>query len=110
PGRMWRYAESSRMLRHGMEALVFSIRVPEAARSSILTTFRLKPGLTYDALHDAMKRRDCIIYAGQGEIRTYDFRVSNMGTLTPADMAGESTPSRGACRGSSGGGDQRGSP
>ena len=65
-----------------------TILVPEGARSSILTTFRLKPGLTYDALHDAMKRRDYIIYAGQGEIRTYAFRVSNMGTLTPEDMAG----------------------
>jgi aspartate aminotransferase-like enzyme len=33
-----------------------------------------------------MKRRGYIIYAGQGEIRTYAFRVSNMGTLTPKDM------------------------
>lgn len=87
-GRIARYAENCRVLRRGMQALGFSILVPEGARSSILTTFRLKPGLTYDALHDAMKRRDYIIYAGQGEIRTYAFRVSNMGTLTPEDMAG----------------------
>jgi len=33
-----------------------------------------------------MKRRGYIIYAGQGDIRTYAFRVSNMGTLTPTDM------------------------
>ncbi|MBI2158599.1 MAG: hypothetical protein HYU26_17120, partial [Candidatus Rokubacteria bacterium] len=58
------------------------------ARSSILTTLRLPAGVTYDALHDAMKRRGYIIYAGQGDLRTYAFRVSNMGTLTPADMAG----------------------
>jgi 2-aminoethylphosphonate-pyruvate transaminase len=87
-GRIARYAENCRVLRAGMAGLGFSILVPEGARSSILTTFRLKPGLTYDALHDAMKRRDYIIYAGQGEIRTYAFRVSNMGTLTPEDMAG----------------------
>jgi 2-aminoethylphosphonate-pyruvate transaminase len=87
-GRIARYAENCRVLRRGMAGLGFSILVPEGARSSILTTFRLKPGLTYDALHDAMKRRDYIIYAGQGEIRTYAFRVSNMGTLTPEDMAG----------------------
>ena len=86
--RIARYAENCRVLRRGMAALGFSILVPEGARSSILTTFRLPPGLTYDALHDAMKRRDYIIYAGQGEIRTYAFRVSNMGTLTPKDMAG----------------------
>jgi aspartate aminotransferase-like enzyme len=39
-------------------------------------------------LHDTMKRRGYIIYAGQGDIRKYAFRVSNMGTLTPIDMRG----------------------
>jgi 2-aminoethylphosphonate-pyruvate transaminase len=71
-----------------MAALGFEILVPPAARSNILTTFRLLPGLAYDAIHDAMKRRGYIIYAGQGDIRTYAFRVSNMGTLTPRDMEG----------------------
>jgi 2-aminoethylphosphonate-pyruvate transaminase len=84
--RIARYAENCRVLRRGMAALGFEILVPEGARSSILTTFRLPRGVTYDALHDAMKRRGYIIYAGQGEIRTYAFRVSNMGTLTPKDM------------------------
>ncbi|MFI5328385.1 MAG: 2-aminoethylphosphonate aminotransferase [Candidatus Rokuibacteriota bacterium] len=87
PARIARYAENCRVLRRGMAALGFDILVPEGARSSILTTFRLTPGLTYEALHDAMKRRGYIIYAGQGQIRTYAFRVSNMGTLTPEDMA-----------------------
>ena len=84
--RISRYAENARVLRDGMGALGFEILVPAAGRSSILTTFRLLPGLTYDPLHDAMKRRGYVIYAGQGDIRTYAFRVSNMGTLTPADM------------------------
>jgi 2-aminoethylphosphonate-pyruvate transaminase len=86
PARIARYAENARVLREGMRELGFEILVPEGARSNILTTFRLLPGLTYDPLHDAMKRRGYIIYAGQGDIRTYAFRVSNMGTLTPADM------------------------
>ena len=86
PGRIARYAENARVLRRGMAALGFEILVPEGARSSILTTFRLPPGLAYDPLHDAMKRRGYVIYAGQGDIRTYAFRVSNMGTLTPRDM------------------------
>ena len=86
--RIARYAENARVLRRGMAALGFEILVPEGARSSILTTFKLLPGIAYDPLHDAMKRRGYIIYAGQGDIRTYAFRVSNMGTLTPADMQG----------------------
>jgi 2-aminoethylphosphonate-pyruvate transaminase len=88
PSRIARYAENARVLRRGMADLGFDILVPESARSSILTTFRLPPGLTYDPLHDAMKRRGYVIYAGQGDIRTYAFRVSNMGTLTPRDMEG----------------------
>ena len=84
--RIARYAENARVLRRGMAALGFSILVPEGARSSILTTFRLRPGITYEPLHDAMKRRGYVIYAGQGDIRTCAFRVANMGTLTPKDM------------------------
>jgi 2-aminoethylphosphonate-pyruvate transaminase len=84
--RMARYAENCRVLRQGMAGLGFEVLVPDGARSHILTAFRLRPGLGYDALHDAMKRRGYVIYAGQGEIRTYAFRVANMGTLTPKDM------------------------
>jgi 2-aminoethylphosphonate-pyruvate transaminase len=84
--RIARFAENARVLRAGLTALGLEILVPEGARSSILTTFRLPPGVGYDALHDAMKRRGYIIYAGQGAIRSYAFRVANMGTLTPADM------------------------
>ncbi len=84
--RIARYAENARVVRRGMAGLGFEILVPEGARSNILTTFRLLPGLAYDPLHDAMKSRGYVIYAGQGDIRTYAFRVSNMGTLTPRDM------------------------
>ncbi|HSD51029.1 MAG TPA: aminotransferase class V-fold PLP-dependent enzyme, partial [Candidatus Methylomirabilis sp.] len=84
--RIKRYAENARVLREGMGRLGFTILVPEGCRSNILTTFRLLPGLKYDALHDAMKRRGYIIYAGQGDLRTYAFRISNLGTLTPKDM------------------------
>jgi 2-aminoethylphosphonate-pyruvate transaminase len=85
--RVTRYVENARVLREGMTRLGLEILTPANARSHILTTFRLPPGVTYPALHDAMKRRGYIIYAGQGEIAKYGFRVANMGTLTPADMA-----------------------
>jgi 2-aminoethylphosphonate-pyruvate transaminase len=86
--RIARYAENARVLRQGMARLGFEALGSPGGRSNILTTFRLLPGVSYDALHDAMKRRGYIIYAGQGDIRTYAFRVSNMGTLTPRDMEG----------------------
>ncbi len=86
--RIARFAENCRVLRAGLTGLGLEILVPEGARSNILTTFRLPPGVSYEALHDALKRRGYIIYAGQGAIRSYAFRVANMGTLTPADMKG----------------------
>lgn len=85
--RVARYAENARVLREGLERLGLEILVAPNGRSNILTTFRLPPGVAYDALHDALKRRGYIIYAGQGDLRTYAFRVANMGTLTPRDMA-----------------------
>lgn len=84
--RLARYADNARVLRDGMTRLGFEILVPPPVRSNILTTFRLLPGVAYDPLHDAMKRRGYVIYGGQGDIRTYAFRVSNMGTLAPRDM------------------------
>ena len=86
--RMARYAENARVLREGMGRLGFEALGTPEGRSNILTTFRLPPGVGYDALHDAMKRRGYVIYAGQGDLRTYAFRVANMGTLTPKDMEG----------------------
>src|SRR3989442_1442475 len=87
--RVARYAENARVLREGLGRLGLEILVAPEGRSNILTTFRLPSGLAYDALHDALKHRGYVIYAGQGDLRTYAFRVANMGTLTPRDMAGE---------------------
>jgi 2-aminoethylphosphonate-pyruvate transaminase len=84
--RIARYAENARVLREGMARLGFEALSTPAGRSNVLTTFRLPAGIAYETLHDAMKRRGYIIYAGQGDIRTYAFRVANMGTLTPEDM------------------------
>src|SRR5438876_2116654 len=86
--RIERYAACARVLRDGLQRLGLEILVAEPARSNTLTTFRLPAGITYDALHDAMKRRGYIIYAGQGALKSYAFRVANMGTLTPRDMEG----------------------
>lgn len=86
--RIARYADNARVLREGMADLGLKMLVEPPARSSILTTFRLPAGVAYDALHGALKRRGYIIYAGQGDLRSYAFRVSNMGTLTPDDMRG----------------------
>ncbi|HYB40559.1 MAG TPA: 2-aminoethylphosphonate--pyruvate transaminase [Candidatus Methylomirabilis sp.] len=84
--RVARYGENARVLREGMARLGLQTLTPPGAQGNVLTTFRLPAGVTYQALHDAMKQRGYVIYAGQGQIATYAFRVANMGTLTPDDM------------------------
>ena len=85
-GRLSRYAACARTLREGMEALGLRILVPAPFRSNLLTTFLLPEGVKYGPLHDAMKRRGYVIYAGQSNLRQIAFRIANLGTLTPEDM------------------------
>lgn len=85
--RFQRYRSCAATLREGALALGLEMIVEPAWRSNTLTTFRLPNGVPYDALHDAMKARGFIIYAGQGDLKRWAFRIANLGTLTPRDMA-----------------------
>jgi 2-aminoethylphosphonate-pyruvate transaminase len=57
-----------------------------AASSSILTSFTVPPHVRYEALHDSLKERGFVIYAGQGPYEGHIFRIAVMGDLQPADM------------------------
>ena len=83
--RIARYAENARPAA-GMAALGFEILVPEERPLQHPHHLPAPARAGLRPSHDAMKRRGYVIYAGQGDIRTYAFRVSNMGTLTPRDM------------------------
>jgi 2-aminoethylphosphonate-pyruvate transaminase len=85
-GRIRRYREAAEALRAGMEALGLRILVPPGRRSGSVTTFALPDGVDYTTLHDAMKRRGYVIYAGHGDLSKQAFRVANIGTLTAEDM------------------------
>jgi 2-aminoethylphosphonate-pyruvate transaminase len=86
--RCRRYREAARELREGMAEIGLQPIVPPPWRSNTLTTFPLPEGVAYDRLHDAMKRRGYVIYAGQGDLKRWAFRIANLGTLTPDDMRG----------------------
>jgi 2-aminoethylphosphonate aminotransferase len=84
--RCRRYREAAATLRRGAEALGLEMIVAPEWRSNTLTTFRLPKGVAYDPLHDAMKRRGYVIYAGQGDLKSWAFRIANLGTLAAVDM------------------------
>jgi len=58
----------------------------ERASSSILTAFAVPAHVTYDALHDGLKARGFVIYAGQGPYLGKMFRIAVMGDLTATDL------------------------
>ncbi|MDB4927852.1 MAG: 2-aminoethylphosphonate:pyruvate aminotransferase, partial [Myxococcaceae bacterium] len=57
------------------------------ASSSILTAFKVPAWTTYEALHDGLKERGFIIYAGQGPYAGKMFRIAVMGALGERDVA-----------------------
>jgi 2-aminoethylphosphonate-pyruvate transaminase len=80
--RIERYRAAAHMLREGFESLGLKCLLPPDLRSNTITSLELPGGFTYEALHDALKGRGYVIYAGQGDLAARVFRVANMGHLT----------------------------
>ena len=80
------YAALAEQVRTGLAALGIESAVPAEQSSVVLRAYRLRPGLTYETLHDALKSAGFVIYAGQGGLSGKLFRISTMGNVTAADM------------------------
>ncbi len=87
PGRVARMKRAAQQLRAGFEKLGLEFLLPGAVRSNTITSLALPRGVTYPVLHDALKARGFVIYAGQGGLEKSVFRVANMGALGEADFA-----------------------
>lgn len=61
--------------------------LPARESSSMLTAYRMPEAFDYPALHDHLKARGFIIYAGQGQFNGRIFRIASMGEIGEADMA-----------------------
>lgn len=83
--RLERFARISSYLREQFEALGMELLLPPPLRSNTITAVRLPRGLSYAALHDGLKARGFVIYAGQGRLAQQIFRVANMGQVPMAD-------------------------
>jgi 2-aminoethylphosphonate-pyruvate transaminase len=86
--RQQRYASCAALIREGLGALGMKMVLPSELQSNSITAFYLPDGLTYQDLHDRLKAKGYVIYAGQGHLSDKIFRVANMGALTKADFEG----------------------
>ncbi len=83
-GRLARIAKTAAFLRAGYEAMGLQCWLSHMQRSNTLTTLRLPAGRSYASVHDALKKKGFVIYAGQGSLEKESFRIANMGIIPAA--------------------------
>ena len=86
--RIARYRKLARIIRNRMRAIRMKFYLREPLWSSTLTAFNLPEGVFYDHLHDLLRDRGYVMYAGQAQLAESIFRVANMGALTEAHITG----------------------
>ena len=60
--------------------------VPEEHGSNTLTALKLPKDITYEILHDKLKKKGFVIYAGQKKLSQSIFRIANMGDITTEEF------------------------
>lgn len=86
--RAQRYRRTATRIRERLGQLGIKALLPADVQSNTITAFHLPTGLTYTSLHDQLKTRGYVIYAGQGQLESKIFRIANMGALTEPHIQG----------------------
>lgn len=81
-----RYAALAEQVRRGLARHGIDGALKSGESSVVLRAYRLPDGLTYARLHDGLKARGFVIYAGQGGLSSSLFRISTMGRIAAADI------------------------
>ncbi len=84
--RQTRYQTLARRIRKALAELGVDALLAEHESSVVLNAYRLPAGQDYETLHDHLKRRGFIVYAGQGGLQQKIFRISTMGAITDQDI------------------------
>ncbi|MEW2625559.1 aminotransferase class V-fold PLP-dependent enzyme [Streptomyces sp. NPDC048106] len=75
------YRERAAVVRAGFARLGLPVLIAEPHRANSVTALGLPHGIAYPALHDELKRRGYVIYAGQGRLSETHFRIATMGEI-----------------------------
>lgn len=85
--RYRRYAALAEQVRSGLADLGIETVLPAAESSVVLRSYHLPRGVSYERLHDVLKDKGFVIYAGQANLAKTLFRISTMGELNPEDIS-----------------------
>lgn len=86
PARHRRYEALAEQVRAGFGRLGVDPVLPPEESSVVLRSYGLPASTSYARLHDGLKARGFVIYAGQGNLSQRLFRISTMGDLSAADI------------------------
>jgi 2-aminoethylphosphonate-pyruvate transaminase len=81
-----RYAALAEQVREGLGRLDIVPMLPPEESSVVLRSYRVPASTSYAELHDGLKARGFVIYAGQGNLAQKLFRISTMGDVSAADI------------------------
>jgi 2-aminoethylphosphonate-pyruvate transaminase len=85
-GRHARYLRLANRVAKCLAKLGISPMLEDGASSCVLRSYSLPSGLSYEQLHDGLKLRGFVIYAGQGALASEMFRISTMGDISDYDL------------------------
>lgn len=80
------YRERMALLSTGLLSLGVKPLLPVGSSSCVLNAFLVPVGMDYRTLHDRLKEKGFVIYAGQGDFARHIFRISLMGAVTRSDI------------------------
>ena len=84
--RRQRYWDIGSAVRECLRSLDVATLLAEEDYSSVMCSYRIPSGVTYDALHDSLKARGFVIYAGQARFAERIFRIAHMGAISDDDI------------------------
>ncbi len=85
-GRHARYQYLANRVGTCLAGLGIRPMLEDGASSCVLRSYALPADLSYEQLHEGLKLRGFVIYAGQGALASEMFRISTMGDISDYDL------------------------
>ncbi len=80
------YRKRMEIVYEGLKKLGTTPMFDSSENSCVLNAFYLADGIDYPTLHDTLKQKGFVIYAGQGQFEKNIFRISCMGEISDNDL------------------------
>ena len=85
-GRRKRYLKLAGKVRESLASLGVEALLDADQASCALTAYRVPEGMSYEEIHDGLKRWGFVIFAGQDSLAGEIFQISTMGDITHYDL------------------------